>query len=123
VDDVIGEQWAKLYSFNPKIQAFAVVRGSQVVWQTSNWDLVPAVEQIEAARRRETDSITIAGVEYKRVYADETSFVATSDDLGHLLMSQVRGTTWVVAWAISTADPEMASIDLDMAAIALSDAI
>ncbi len=119
--DRIGDLWMKLYSYNPKIQAFAVIKDSQVVWQTSNWDLVPDAEVIAQACKNAPPRIVVGGIEYTRIYSDDTSFIASAEgEGGHILVSLVDGATWVVGWATPDAVPELAQIDLGMAAVALA---
>ncbi len=124
LSDAIGDAWATLYTYNPKIQAFAIIKGSNVVWQTSNWDLVNDAEALSSIHKTLSDHIKVNKVKYRRVYSDNTSFVATAEGgKGHILMSLVDGVTWAVAWASPDADPELAQIDLAKTALDLRDKI
>ncbi|MHA1771229.1 MAG: hypothetical protein ACTSYL_06345 [Candidatus Thorarchaeota archaeon] len=124
MEDPIGHAWNNLYAANPKIQAFAIIKGSTVAWQTSNWDLVAEAESLSSILKNAPEKIRVNKVEYHRVYMDETSFVATANkNKGHLLMSLVSAGTWLVAWATPDADPELAQIDLAKTAFDLRDSV
>ncbi|MHA1216953.1 MAG: hypothetical protein ACTSPX_06510 [Candidatus Thorarchaeota archaeon] len=123
MEDAIGQAWAELYSNNPKIQAFGVLKSGKVVWQTSNWDLVPVAETLVTAAKSGLPSVNVGGVEYARVFSDDISYIASSNGQGHLLMSLVDGGTWLVAWVSSQGVPELAEIDLAKAALELRDAL
>lgn len=112
--------WKSLYSTNSKIQAFAVSQGKEIVWQTSNWDPASDAETILSAPANATQSISINKVVYTRVNSDQESYIASGDGTnGHFLMALVDNNLWVLAWAIFSAVPELALIDLKKAAIDL----
>jgi hypothetical protein len=120
VESAISRQWYQLYENNPKIQAFAIIRGEEVVWQTNNWDLLKDIKQIANAQKEAPAKVSISGVTYKRVTSNQDSFIASAGNKGHLLMVRINGNGWAVAWAESTSVPELALIDLTKTAIHLS---
>jgi hypothetical protein len=120
VESAISRQWYQLYENNPKIQAFAIIRGEEVVWQTNNWDLLKDIKQIVKAQKEAPAKVSVSGVTYKRVTSNQDSFVASAGNKGHLLMVRINGNGWAVAWAESTSVPELALIDLTKTAIHLS---
>ena len=116
----IDNEWKLLYSHNPKIQAFAVLKEAKILWQTSNWDLVSVSIELANAPGSAAPSVTINSVEYKRIKSNPTSYIATADkDQGHLLMAEIEKDTWVVAWATADSVPELAFIDAAKTAIQL----
>ncbi|MEM2142340.1 MAG: hypothetical protein QXS20_05015 [Candidatus Thorarchaeota archaeon] len=115
----IEKAWATLYGHNPKIQAFAVCRGSEVIWQTSNWDLVPVAEALVSAAKEATPSVTINGVSYRRITSTPEYYVSTADDGGNFLTFLVDGTTWLLAWSTPDSVPELTVVDLGRAAVSL----
>ncbi len=124
MEDPIAQAWSDLYTSNPKIKAFALLKGSSVTWQTSNWNLVNEADVLSSILKSPADTLRIGDVEYHRVHVDDTSFVATADgDGGHLLMSLIDVGTWLVAWAAPEADPELAQIDLAKTALDLREKV
>lgn len=116
----IDETWNMLYEANPKIQTLAVCKGSEIVWQTQNWDLVNEISELINAPADALNSVKISGVEYHRVTSSVDAYVASSkNDEGHFLMTKVAGSTWLMAWATSDAVPELAMVDLSYAALRL----
>lgn len=92
---------------------------STVIWQTSNWNLVGEIEQIRDSLRTGSH-ITLGDTEYSTVIDDENRYAGTAGDKkGHLMMAQVIGDTWVIAWVDGSAVPALAIIDLEMTALAL----
>ena len=121
MESAISRQWYQLYTNNPKIQAFAVAKGDEVVWQTENWNLLDDIKQIVRAPNEETSKVSVAGVKYKRVASTRDSFLGTAaDGKGHLLVVRINERGWAIAWAESTSVPELALVDLARTAIHLS---
>jgi len=120
----IGRQWYQLYENNPKIQAFAVVKDHEIVWQTENWNLVEDLKGIMKAQETAGSKLTVGGVKYKRISSSKDSYIASADkDGGHLLMAQIDSGVWAIAWAVASAVPELAMVDLTKSAISLRGAI
>jgi hypothetical protein len=116
----IGEEWNRLYTNNPKIQAFAVCKPSEVIWMTSNWNIVPDSENIVNAPLNDAPSVTVNGVVYSKVDSTTESYIASSaDKQGHLLIYLIEPKTWAVAWATHDSIPELAITDLAMTATKL----
>ncbi|MHA2207792.1 MAG: hypothetical protein ACXABV_01355 [Candidatus Thorarchaeota archaeon] len=118
MDMTIDNEWKLLYSHNPKIQAFAILKNGEIIWQTSNWDCVPAASALADAPSSARESVEIGGVNYKRVASSQESYIATADkDQGHLLMARVEIGIWAIAWATSDSIPELTLIDLSKTAV------
>lgn len=116
----IERVWNVLYSNNSKIQAFAVSKGSSVLWQTSNWDLVPDAEVLVSAPGDAASSVKVNGVTYRRVASGPEFYVSTADrSQGHFIMALVDESTWLMAWATADSVPELTVVDLGRAAISL----
>lgn len=123
MSDPIGDEWKLLYSNNPKIQAFAVCKDSQIIWQTHNLhqNLVNEVEQLTVAPSSTSSSVSINGITYKRVSSSSDSYLATADNnQGHFLMYKIEGKTWVLAWAAPDSVPELTIVDVARTAISLA---
>ncbi|NHJ12637.1 MAG: hypothetical protein EAX95_03135 [Candidatus Thorarchaeota archaeon] len=121
MDTTIDNEWKLLYSHNPKIQAFAIMKNGEIIWVTSNWgNLVDATESLATASSSGAPAISAGGVTYKLVAADDQSYIATADsNQGHLLMALVENDTWAIAWATPDSVPELAIVDLAKTAIQL----
>ena len=120
----IDEEWKNLYTHNPKIQAFAVCKSSEVVWMTSNWNVVPDLDNIVNAPENESPSVTVGGVVYHRVESTPDSYIASSENnQGHLLIYLIELKIWAVAWAATDAIPELAITDLAMTATKLKGSV
>jgi hypothetical protein len=118
MDMTIDNEWNMLYSHNPKIQAFAILKNGEIIWQTSNWDCVPAAASLTDAPASARESVEIGGVKYKRVTSTQESYTATADkDQGHLLMSRVEVGIWLIAWATHDSIPNLTLIDLSKTAV------
>ena len=118
MDMTIDNEWNMLYSHNPKIQAFAILKNGEIIWQTSNWDCVPAAADLADAPSSARENVEIGGVNYKRITSSQESFIATADkDQGHLLMARVEVGTWAIAWATHDSIPELTLIDLSKTAV------
>ncbi|MHA2141483.1 MAG: hypothetical protein ACXADC_05215 [Candidatus Thorarchaeota archaeon] len=118
MDMTIDNEWNLLYSHNPKIQAFAVMKNGEIIWQTSNWDCVPAAAELADAAASARESLEIGGVKYKRASSSQESYIATADkEQGHLLMSRIEIGIWTIAWATHDAIPELTLIDLAKTAV------
>ena len=116
----IDEAWNMLYEANPKIQALALCKGTEIVWQTKNWDLVRDATKLVEAPTNASGSVKISGVEYYRVTSSVEAYIASSKkDKGHFLMAKVAGTTWLMAWVTSDAVPELAMVDISYVALKL----
>ena len=121
MESAISQQWYQLYTNNPKIQAFAVAKGDEVVWQTENWNLLDDIKQIVRAPKEETSKVSVAGVKYKRVASTLDTYLGTAaEGKGHLLVVRINERGWAIAWAESTSVPELALVDLTKTAIHLS---
>ncbi|MHA1905908.1 MAG: hypothetical protein ACW98Y_01320 [Candidatus Thorarchaeota archaeon] len=114
----ISEIWSNLYSNNSKLQAFAVSEDSKIIWQTDNWNLVDSIEKILDICCNNKSKMKVAGVTYKTIRSTDDSFIASSDKKGHILMAKAHhlNEIWLMAWANSESDPELAIIDLLYAA-------
>ena len=124
MSSVIEEAWNLLYEANPKIQALAVCKGTEIIWQTQNWNLVNEASELMDAPINASESITINRVEYHRVTSSVEAYLASSkEDKGHFLMAKVGGSTWLMAWLTSDAVPELAMVDLSYTALRLSGAL
>ncbi len=120
MESVISHAWELLYASNSKIQAFGVCRGAEVLWQTSNWDLVPVARELVSAPTEAAPYVTINMVKYVRITSGPDFYVATAEgNQGHFIMSLVEGDLWLVAWATPDAIPELAVIDLGKTAVGL----
>jgi hypothetical protein len=120
----IDEEWKRLYTNNPKLQAFAVCKSSEVIWMTSNWNILPDLKNIVNAPSNNLPSITVSGVVYYRVDSTPESFIASSrDNQGHFLMYLIELKTWAVAWAAPDSIPELAITDLAMTATKLKGSV
>ena len=124
MESAISRQWYQLYENNPKIQAFAVSKGKEIVWQTENWNLLEDIEALLDAPKTAANKLTIGGVKYKRITSTQDSYIATSgENQGHLLMVRIDDMSWVIAWAEDSSIPELAIIDLSKAAIHLKGSV
>ncbi|MGD2072591.1 MAG: hypothetical protein PVG65_03790 [Candidatus Thorarchaeota archaeon] len=120
----IDEEWKRLYTCNSKIQAFAVCKPSEVIWMTSNWNIVPDLNNILNAPENNSPSVSVGGVDYYRVDSTPDSYVASSENnQGHLLIYLIELKTWAVAWAASDSIPELAITDLAMTATKLKGSV
>jgi hypothetical protein len=121
VEAIIEGVWQILYANNPKIQAFAVSKGSEVIWQTSNWDPSKNIGAILDAVDSAASSVTLNKVTYDRITSNTTSFVSSNDKgQGHFLMAQVEKGVWLLAWAAPESTPELAVVDLLKTAVDLT---
>jgi hypothetical protein len=113
MDDLISTEWQLLYAFNPHVQAFGVCRGTQVLWQTTNWDLVGAVSDIVKAPQMASPSVKVNKVDYSRVASTQESYIGTANkNRGHLIIYRIENDSWVVAWVAPEATPELTKIDV-----------
>ncbi len=120
MESAISRQWYQLYENNPKIQAFAVAKDGGIVWQTNNWDLLEDIKSILEAPKKASGTVSVAGVKYKRVRSSQDFYIGSANsDKGHLLVVQVNDSSWAIAWAESSAVPELAIIDITKTAIHL----
>jgi len=121
LESAISRQWYQLYENNPKIQAFAVAKGEEIVWQTENWNLLDDIRQLVAAPKEATSKVSAFGVKYRRVASTMDSYIGSAaDDKGHLLIARINENGWAIAWAEPTSVPELTLIDLTKTAIHLS---
>jgi hypothetical protein len=120
LESAISRQWYQLYENNPKLQAFAVAKDGGIVWQTNNWDLLDDIKSILEAPKNASGSVTVSGVKYKRVRSAQDFYIGSADsDKGHLLVVKINDTSWAIAWAESSAVPELTIIDVTKTAIHL----
>jgi hypothetical protein len=120
VESAISRQWYQLYENNPKIQAFAVAKDGEIIWQTDNWDLLDDIESIVEAPKKASGNVSVSGVKYKRVRSSQDFYIGSADsEKGHLLIVKVNDSSWAIAWAESTAVPELTIIDITKTAIHL----
>jgi hypothetical protein len=120
LESAIGRQWYQLYENNSKLQAFAVIKDSEVVWQTENWNLVDDASDLLKAQKSASSKVSAAGKKYKRVTSNEDSYVATaSKEKGHLLMARINANSWAIALAEASSVPELAIVDLMRTALIL----
>lgn len=124
MESAIGRQWYQLYENNPKLQAFAVIKDTEVIWQTENWNLVDEAKDLLKAQESASSRASAGGTKYKRVTSSEDSYVATADkEQGHLLMARINDSSWVIALADASSVPELALIDLERTAIMLKSSV
>ncbi|TFG26289.1 hypothetical protein EU527_19885 [Candidatus Thorarchaeota archaeon] len=124
MENAISRQWYQLYENNKKIQAFAVAKGKEIVWQTENWNLTEDVKTLLDAPISAAGKLAVGGVKYKRITSTQDRYVASSgDNQGHLLMARVDDESWIIAWAEDSSIPELAIIDVEKAAIHLKGAL
>jgi hypothetical protein len=124
MSSTIDEEWKILYKNNPKIQAFAVCKSSEVIWMTSNWNIVPDLENIVNAPENDSPAISVGGVVYHRIDSTPDSYIASSENKqGHLLIYLIELKIWAVAWATSNAIPELAITDLAITATKLKGSV
>jgi len=120
LESVISRHWYQLYENNPKIQAFAVAKEGEIIWQTENWNLLEDIKSIVDAPQKAAGKVSAGGVKYKRVRSAQDFFIGSSgSNEGHLLIVKINDSSWAVAWAEPSAVPELALIDLTKAAIHL----
>ena len=120
MESSISRQWYQLYENNPKIQAFAVTKGDEIIWQTENWNLLEDIKTLLDAPKKEANRITVGGVKYKRITSSQDFFIASSGEhQGHLLMARIDEKSWAIAWTEESSIPELALIDLSKTAIHL----
>jgi hypothetical protein len=120
LSSTIGNEWAQLYSNNPKIQAFAVAKDGAIIWQTDNWDLVEDVGVIMKAISGDKSNVTVGEVKYKKISSSDEAYLATAEkDQGHILITKIDENTWAIAFAIHTAIPELSVIDVKKTAVEL----
>ena len=120
MESAISRQWYQLYENNPKIQAFAVAKEGSIVWQTENWDLTEDIKSIVEAPQKAMGKVSAGGVKYKRVRSAKDFYIgSTGSDQGHLLIVKINDSSWAVAWALSSAVPELTIIDVTKTAIHL----
>jgi hypothetical protein len=121
LESAISRQWYQLYENNPKIQAFAVAKGAEIVWQTENLNLLEDIKQIVIAPKEAASNVSASGVKYKRVASTLDTYIGSaSDNKGHLLIVRINEISWAIAWAESTSVPELTLVDLTRTAIHLS---
>ena len=120
MESAISRQWYQLYENNPKLQAFAVAKDNEIVWQTENWNLLEDIDSILKAPEKASGKVSVGGLTYKRVKSEKDYYIGTAgSDEGHLLVVKINDSSWAIAWAESSAVPELAIIDLTKAAIHL----
>jgi len=120
LESAISRQWYQLYENNPKIQAFAVAKEGEIVWQTENWNLLEDIKSIIEAPQKAAGKVSAGGVKYKRVRSAHDFYIGSSgSDEGHLLIVKINDSSWAVAWAEPSAVPELAIIDMTKATIHL----
>jgi hypothetical protein len=120
LESAISRQWYQLYENNPKIQAFAVAKDGLIVWQTENWDITEDISSIIEAPEKAIGKVSAGGVKYKRVRSAKDFYIGSSgSDAGHLLVVKINDSSWAVAWAETSAVPELTIIDVTKTAIHL----
>ncbi|GAG56270.1 unnamed protein product [marine sediment metagenome] len=120
MESAISRQWYQLYENNPKIQAFAVAKEGVIVWQTENWNLLEDIKSIIRAPETAAGKVSANGVKYKRAKSAQDYYIGTAgSDEGHLLIVKINDSSWAIAWAESSAVPELTIIDLTKTAIHL----
>ena len=120
MESAISRQWYQLYENNPKIQAFAVAKDGVIAWQTENWDLLEDIKSIIEAPPKAAGNVSAGGVKYKRVRSAKDFYIGSAgSDKGHILIVKINDSSWAVAWAESSAVPELTIIDVTKAAIHL----
>lgn len=120
MSSVIDAAWNALYEANSKIQALAVWKETEIIWQTQNWNLVDISEELIKAPEISAQSVTISGVVYNLLSSTTEAYLASAkQDKGHFIMVKASKSIWLMAWIKSDAVPELALIDLTYAALNL----
>ena len=120
MEDAINTEWQLLYTNNPAIQYFGVCKGTDVIWQTNNWNLVKDVEKIVSASKTAATSLTIDKITYHRVSSSEVEYIGTSDkNKGHIILCRIENDSWVVARVENSSVAELSKIDVARTAINL----
>ena len=120
MSSVIDATWDALYEANPKIQALAVWKETEIIWQTQNWNLVDIAEELIKAPEISAQSVTVSGVVYHLIASTTEAYLASAKgDKGHFIMVKAANSIWLMAWLKSDAVPELALIDLTYAALNL----
>jgi len=120
LESAISRQWYQLYENNPKIQAFAVAKDGVIIWQTENWDLTEDIKEIIDAPQKAVGKVTAGDIKYKRVRSGQDFYIGSADsNQGHLLVVKINDVSWAIAWAESSAVPELTIIDITKASIHL----
>lgn len=115
----IENSWTLLYENNSKIGAFAVCKNNRIIWQTNNWNLADDTQQLCKAFDNDAPAIVIEGKPYIQVDAQSDYYIASAKKNGHILMCRVEVGIWLVAWAKTESEPELAIVDLARTALTL----
>lgn len=88
VDSIIIQLQGK----NPNVTAVAIISlEGQVMWQTSNWNVVDDAPNLIAAWRDKAPSILVQGIKYSTLSATDERLVATNiSGMGHIIMATAR---------------------------------
>ena len=101
-------------------QAFAVAKDGAIIWQTENWDLIEDIKEIVNAPQSAAGKVNAGGVKYKRVRSAQDFYIGSADsNQGHLLVVKINDSSWAIAWAESSAVPELTIIDVTKTSIHL----
>ena len=120
MEDVISTEWQLLYANNPKIQTFGICKAGKVVWQTSNWDIVDAVDSISNATKTAAEKVKIGRIEYYRLSSTKNWYIGSAKkNKGHLIIDHIQGDAWVVVSISADATPDLAKIDVARTAVNL----
>lgn len=78
------------------------------------------IKSIIEAPQKAAGKVSANGVKYKRVRSAQDFYIGSSGpEEGHLLIVKINDSSWAVAWADSSAVPELAIIDMTKSAIHL----
>jgi hypothetical protein len=120
MEDVITTEWQLLYTNNPKIQYFGVIKDKEVIWQTNNWNLVKDVEDIRNAVPNAKSRLSIDKVNYDRIQSTDDYYIGTSQkNKGHLIICRIEEDAWVVSKSTPDSVYELARIDVARTAVKL----
>ncbi len=120
MEDVITTEWQLLYANNPAIQYFGVCKGTEVIWQTNNWNLVKDVENIVSASKTAASTLSVNKITYHRISSSEDEYIGTAEKKkGHIILYRIESNSWVIARVENTSVAELAKIDVARTAINL----
>ncbi|MFX0033990.1 MAG: hypothetical protein ACFE8E_14650 [Candidatus Hodarchaeota archaeon] len=108
IKNIIDDMGIDAFESDIKIAAIAVVSDSgDLVYQTSNWDLINQTSVILGVIKGER-SFVLSEVEYSVVDANSEGIIGTSDKrMGHILLTFFQGGV-LVSYAMPQADPHRA---------------
>ncbi|WXG40269.1 MAG: profilin family protein [Candidatus Freyarchaeum deiterrae] len=117
VDSIIIQLQGK----NPNVTAVAIISlEGQVMWQTSNWNVVDDAPNLIAAWRDKAPSILVQGIKYSTLSATDERLVATNiSGMGHIIMATARYRALLMAYVTPQGDTQGSYVDVSRAAAQL----